>query len=382
VEFVKESLGVPAVIFSETRDTKSLQQVQVSKAKYKVLGIISGPILQRRIISIMKKKFAMLGGPNIIHRTGAGDQRDSEQNIIIQRAADSKQSGETQVFKRESSENDFELSVSQSAKDYEARTEGPPQGKDHVIGGTGDIAPASLIFENRKKVSESKKQSRLEKLIISSVNAMKKEEVENSPSLRIVREFAAMPVALGNQKGCLLVATSNFAESVQETCHSLKAELEKQMQKQGQHIEIGSSIIIRSGDYDFFQNTEPGLEFNFLSSYGVGEVAIKFIEAADVWPSIDFSGATDMAKVELKEIIPNESMTLDLYVYMKVSDRYFKVVKKGAKLESDRKDRMVEQGTDVFIKKEEVNSYRTFQAKHIIGAIVNSMSNTKNKKAG
>lgn len=234
----------------------------------------------------------------------------------------------------------------------------------------------------RTKVLDADKQSFIEKCTIEIVNTMRAEEHENPPGLGVVSRVALLSVGHDKHKGYFMIAGHDVGMSLDDFVQEFTEHFKKLSVANGEHMEFGDYINMDCPGYDFFDNGEEGLEFNYVTSFSGGEIGVKFIHDEEAWAHAEVPENHDKALIKTEQVVEDRPLEIDLFVHLKRNEKYYKIVGEGSELSSDRKKRLIDKKTEVFINEGDVGTYRSFQTKQKAQkAIHGTVQRTTKKKA-
>ena len=234
----------------------------------------------------------------------------------------------------------------------------------------------------RKRTNEGDNRSIIEKATIQIISKMKVEEHESSNELGVVSRVALLSVGHDNHRGYFMIAGHDFGMSLDELVEEFTEHFRKFCHKSGEHMEFGDYINMDCPHYDFFDNGEEGLVFNYVTSFGSGEVGVKFIHDEEAWAHTEIREEHEKTLIKAEQVVEDKPLEIDLFVHLQRNDKYFKIVSTESELSKERKDRLVEKKTEVFINNDDVGTYRSYQTKQkAMKAINKTVQRTTNKKA-
>lgn len=313
----------------------------------------------------------------------SGADLEKKSGIIITEGADAVGGNQTT--------NNLEANIG-GGNNGSGNISGAEEGQDGQVGRGGTKKSKVPIMESayfrRKSTKDGKlvtpveRQGAIEKIVRAAATVVCGEHFDKEPVLDIVSELAVLPISHKTASGYLLLAGANIGEPLSDFARRLYLEIKKNAAAMKQHIETSEIFLMNVDEYGFFENDESGLEFNHIHSLREGEFAVKFINDADAWPEVQKDEKVEKSAIRVEQIEEDLELDFDVFIYLRLNKKFYRLIGQGSALTEDRKARLVEKKTQAYINPEDTPVYRQFKARNIISRMILAQAMKRKKAAG
>jgi hypothetical protein len=116
-------------------------------------------------------------------------------------------------------------------------------------------------------------------------------------------------------------------------------------------------------DYDFVENQILGFRFCFVRPIGAREIGVKFVHNEGAWARVNHLDRHDKIQVSVSQIPENRNLEFDLFIYLRMNRRYYRVVNQNSALTTERKNRLMGNKANVFIEPDAIRTFKKFVTK-------------------
>lgn len=232
----------------------------------------------------------------------------------------------------------------------------------------------------RFKITPIDRQSFLEEATKSIAAGLMESQSAKGGQIKKVVEISIFSVCHRNHLGYFMFVGEGPTIDKSDIVNEFASLLKIYCEERGEIIDFGDFIQICCEPYEFFDNSEEGLDFALAYNYRGGEVGIKFINDEEAWAHAEVPENHEKAKIKVEQVVEDQVLNFDLFVHLKRNQKYYKIVNKDSEFNKARKDRLIDKKQNVFINESDVPTYRSYQTKNKALKVVERGINKQKKK--
>lgn len=333
-----------------------------------------------------------------------GSESEAKDHIIKQEALKSKEHSATQEglkakdfsvtqegktsseysVQQDSKKPSAEHSITQQghdSKEHSISQEGPKRGaefaaseqsKNSATPGTVRKKPATSQVSGKGTDSILAKSS--SKALNESVTSSNKEVI----GLESVEKIVVLIVQTQRFRGHLVVANSAGGVFDSKVLESLRDKLAKYLSENGETLKDFEvyPCDIKQVSYEAWSKEKA--EFSATAGHLDHEWAIAFFPDEKPLPNIEDQEKSDMVCVDILDVLPEEALPFDVFIFLPVNGKHFLYVRKGKKLGKSQRDRLSDKSvTKFFIKKSAVPEFKNFCVANRLNFSISEISSSQ-----
>lgn len=415
--FISQTFNTKTIVFGEKSDSKTIGMIHSAKTPFKMMGIVSGPSVHRKIKQILndihnkkdsadgnKKGFSANGegGPTVIAGSKGAKAADMPSVQRFANSAKARDAGSTSYSNQSKTKKDLPIiqqGTKQEKKDAEYN-QTKNRDKESSLMAKGSFeneafsrAEGNINSHNENSTAKGFREDELSK--IASVFT-KNENINNLP----------------DDKSELYKTLKKVIDRVSDSVETLKNPIDEvstvgivslQSQDLNGYLVIGASTTLKDeedfiihfkkklesdlnlGDKDYLLERIVSCEvprvdfYNFAKNKGKlvlsevhhgAEFCVAFFENKNPIPTVKETIGHFKSQIDIDDLPVDESLTFNSYLHLKKNQKYFMFLRGSNFLQEKQKEKLQKNNVSLFIDRSDIEKYKDFYIQNFIKQLV------------
>ncbi len=216
------------------------------------------------------------------------------------------------------------------------------------------------------------------KICQETIQIHRHDSAEKVEPVGMTSQLACLVIDTGELRGYLLVAFGAGRSMDENFMESLRSGFIKHLQIQGtvhegrenfSHLNRLLPMQLKTKEVNFLDWAQSQAKFYLKTNHGENEVVAAFLPNDRI--PYDFKKTNDgkMFQVEIDQIVSDQTLDFDLFVYLSANEKYVLYNKKGRTMSAEQKKRLLDRGVaHVHFLVEEMSNFYRYQAQDYVNS--------------